>query len=91
MSAVIKELKEQLPNNMPLAICELTMRTDKKNIMREVSAVNQQFKMLAQREQIGFVGMGSFTRDHLGMRGLHPNKDGNVQLAKILKDYVAKL
>ena len=91
MQAVIKELKEQLPNDVPLAICELTVRDDKKNAMKEVNSINQQFKLLAQREQIGFIEMGSYTRDHLGQKGLHPNLKGSAQLANILTNYVSKL
>ena len=91
LQKVIREMKEILPETH-LAICEVTKRNDYTNIKQDVNDLNQQFRQLAQREQIGFVSTQEFTiQDHLGGGGLHPNGWGKEKLKNILIKYVSTL
>ena len=90
LQRIIRELKNQVPG-IHVSICELTMRRDHPGIMKDVDLLNQKFRQLAQREQIGFVQTNTFSIDHLGKRGLHPNGWGKQKLRDILKNYISNL
>ena len=90
MKKLIKELKSKLPN-APIAICELPFRNHNPRLMNDEKDINQQFELLAQREQLGYIHMSSYTKEHLGKKGLHPNFKGKAEIANILKSYISKL
>jgi len=90
MKNLISELKHSLPD-AHIAICQVTSRKDRPGIMKDVQELNQQFKLLAQREQIGYVNTSHFRPHHTGKKGIHPNEDGVDILEETLLKYISKV
>ena len=91
MHYLIKQLKASTSPNAHIAICQITARKDKPNIMKDVSELNHQLRQVAQREQIGFVNTSHFLPRHTGKKGVHPNDDGLEIIYSTLEKYVRKV
>ena len=91
LSELIKELKQQLPAESHIAICQITSRKDSVKAAKDVQRMNEEFKLLAEREHIGFVHTSQFTKDHTGKKGVHPNDRGIDKLHETFEKYVRKI
>lgn len=91
LSELIKELKQTLPAESHVAICQITARKDSAKAMQGVNKLNAEFKLLAEREHIGYVNTSHFTKDHTGKKGVHPNERGLDELHNTFEKYVHKI
>ena len=91
MQELVKQIKACTSPDTHIAICQVTARKDKSWIMRDVSELNQKFKLLAQREQIGYVNTGHYKQEHCGKKGVHPTDDGIDIIFETLEKYVRKI
>lgn len=91
MHDLVKQLKASTAPNAHIAICQITARKDKPDIMKDVGELNQQLRQVAQREQIGFVNTSHFLQRHTGKKGVHPNDDGLEIIYNTLEKYVRKV
>ena len=91
LSELIKELKEQLPPASHIAVCQITARKDSAKATKDVHKLNAEFKLLAEREHIGFVNTSQFTKEHTGKKGIHPNERGVDKLHETFEKYIRKI
>ena len=92
LSELINDLKRTLPAQSHIAVCQITARKDSAKAMKDVHRMNAEFKLLAEREHIGYVNTSHFTaRDHTGKKGVHPNDKGLDVLYTTLEKYVSKI
>ena len=92
LSALINDLKQTLPAESHIAVCQITARKDNAKANKDVQQMNDAFKLLAEREHIGYVNTSHFTaRDHTGKKGVHPNDKGLDILYSTLEKYVRKM
>jgi len=91
LSKLIKELKQTLPAESHIAVCQITARKDSTKAMSDVQKLNAEFKLIAEREHIGFVNTSQFTKDHTGRKGVHPNDIGLDKLHSTFEKYVRKI
>ena len=59
--------------------------------MSDVQKLNAEFKLIAEREHIGFANTSQFTKDHTGRKGVHPNDKGLDKLQSTFEKYVRKI
>ena len=91
LTTLIRELKQQLPAGAHIALCQMTVRDDSAKASNDVRELNAKFKLIAEREHIGFVNTSQFTKEHLGKKGLHPNPRGVGKLHDTLEKYIRKV
>ena len=91
MQELIKQIKDCTSPDTHIAICQVTARKDKPGIMKDVNELNQKFKLLAQREQVGFVSTSYFRQEHCGKKGVHPSEEGIDIIFETLEKYVRKI
>jgi len=91
MQDLIKQIRSCTSPETHIAICQITARKDKPGIMKDVNELNQKLKLLAQREQVGFVSTSYFKQEHCGKKGVHPSEDGIDIIFETLEKYVRKI
>jgi len=87
LGELCKMIKDQAPD-AKIAISELIVRTDKKELNDKVSQVNNSLRNYCKFNNIDLIEHKNITTDQLNKSGLHLNKKGTYSLALNFKSYI---
>ena len=65
----------------------LTVRKDKKNVVKEVLGTNAKLRNFCNQKNINYIDNTNIREDHLGIKKLHLNKRGNSVFPQNLHRY----
>ena len=80
-----------MPTEAHIAVCQITARKDATKAAKDVQKLNAEFKLLAEREHIGYVNTSQFTKYHTGKKGVLPNERGLDKLHETFEKYIRKI
>ena len=84
---ILKQVKKFSPNTK-VAFSSIVTRKDKKDISKTVQDTNSRLKNYWSQKNIDFIQNSNITEEHLGIKKLHLNKNGNSLLANNFLKYL---
>ena len=84
---IIKLIRTKSPNSN-VAVSNVVIRADKKNMVEKVQELNKKIKELCEKENIDVINKSNLNDTHLSKRKLHLNQKGLSILAKNFISYL---
>ena len=84
---IIKLIRTKSPNSN-VAVSNVVIRADKKNMVEKVQELNKKIKELCEKENIDVINNSNLNDTHLSKRKLHLNQKGLSILAKNFISYL---